>query len=357
MDKIKIIQIIAPIGNYGKERWLLAFLKYLDRTRFETKVLILAQSEDSLLAKSLKALGIQCKTLTGSGKINISDIRKIRNHLVSNKIEILHSHDYKSDIFGYFASTGSQIKKVSTPHGWCGTGDLKVAFYETLDKIFLNLFDKVVPLSKKMSLSLRIIRKNRITVINNFIDLNRIPDSEEGDPYLITYMGRLVELKRVQDAIRAIKLVGNKNVRLQIIGDGPTREKLESTTKKLDLAGRINFLGHRHNSLKLLNNSRIFVLPSLTEGISRSVMEAMALKKIIISTNIPGINELIRHKENGFLVETKNPGAIAGMIDQVLNNIDNAETIAKKARETIEKTHSAAKVVKDYEQLYSELVS
>ncbi|MDZ7859283.1 MAG: glycosyltransferase [Candidatus Krumholzibacteriota bacterium] len=357
MDKIKITHIIAPIDNYGKERWLLAFLKYLDRTKYETEVLILSKSENSLLAKSFETLGIKYKTLTGSGKINISDVQKIRNYLISNRTEILHSHDYKSDIFGYFASVGTQIRKVSTPHGWCGKGDLKLAFYELLDKTFLNLFDKVIPLSNKMASSLRIIQKRRVSIINNFIDLDRIPEPEEGDPYLITFMGRLVELKRVQDAIHAIKIVNNKKVNLQIIGDGPMREKLEFITKKLNLGGKINFLGHRQNSLELLNKSRIFILPSLTEGISRSVMEAMALKKIVISTNIPGINELVMHGENGFLVETKSPNAIAGMIDHILNNMHDAETIARKARKTIEKNHSAAKVVKDYEQLYSNLVS
>ncbi|MCD6378976.1 glycosyltransferase family 4 protein, partial [bacterium] len=341
----------------GKERWILAFLKFLDRTKFEAEVLILARSEDSLLAKNLKTLGIQYKTLTGSGRINISDIRKIRSYIISNRTEILHSHDYKSDIFSYLASAGTQIRKVSTPHGWCGTGDLKMALYEMLDRIFLSLFDKIIPLSDKMALSLRIVRKNKVSVINNFIDLERIPNPEDGDPYLITYMGRLVELKRVQDAIHAMKMINNKKVELQIIGDGPMREKLETITKKLGLAGRINFLGHRDNSLELLNKSKIFVLPSRTEGISRSIMEAMALKKIIISTNIPGINELVRDGENGFLVETKNPGAIADMIDHVLNNMDNAETVAKNAKETIEKNYSAAKVVKDYERLYSKLVS
>ena len=356
MGKIRISHIIAPIDYYGKERWVISFLKYLDRKRFESRIIIISTSNETFFSEKLESLKISCKFLNGKGKINVSDIKKLRNYIIGDSCDILHSHDYKSDIFSYWASRGLPVKKISTPHGWCGKGDLKIALYEKIDKIFLKFFDKVVLLSKNMASSLREIPSNRLAVINNFIDLDRIPKPEVGYSNLITFMGRLVELKRVQDAIRAINLVKNKNIRLQIIGDGPLRGKLELLSQKLGLTGRVEFLGHKENSLELLNRSKIFILTSLTEGISRSVMEAMALKRIIISTNIPGINELIRHGENGFLVETKNPEALAKMIDYVMDNMSSALTIADRARETVEKKHSAAKVVRDYEKLYRSLI-
>lgn len=356
MDRIKITQLIAPIDNYGKERWLLTFLKYLDKTGFSPEVVIFSASGRSPFAEHVKSMEIPCKILAGSGKINISDIRKLRAHIRQNSTAILHSNDYKSDIFALWGSFGLQIKRVSTPHGWCGEGDAKLAFYEKIDRFFLRYFDKVAPLSEKMALSLREIPGRKLTVISNFIDLDRMPEPEEGDPNLITFMGRLVELKRVQDAIRAVNLSDNKKLRLQIIGDGPMREELESLARELGLSERVDFMGHRGDSLELLNRSKIFILPSLTEGISRSVMEAMAMKRIIISTDIPGINELIRHGENGYLVETRNPKALAGMIDDVFNDMDRAMAIAERARETVEKRHSAVRIVKDYEKLYQRLL-
>ncbi len=355
MEKIRVVQIIAPIDNYGKERWLLAFLKHLDRERFETNVLILSPSTESPLCGNLDNIGIESRILSGSGKFSRSDIRDMRAYLTGNDTDIIHTHDYKSDIFGYFASAGSGIRKVGTPHGWCGTGDTKVAFYEQLDRFFLGLFDTVAPLSVKMAGTLRFAGKGKVTVINNFIDLDRIPKPEEGDPRLITYMGRLVGLKRVEDAIRAVALVDDAGVRMQIIGDGPKRKELEDLAGKLGLSGRIDFLGHRRDSLELLNRSRILVLPSLTEGISRSIMEAMALKRVIIATDVPGINELITDGENGFLVRPEDPAALAKKIRLVLADEKGSTIASEKARITVENEFSASKVVRDYERLYSKL--
>ncbi|MBN2183812.1 MAG: glycosyltransferase [Candidatus Krumholzibacteriota bacterium] len=353
---IKAVHILAPMANYGKERWLLAFLKNIDRTRTEPEILLLSSEKNPEISSHLDAIGIKFITLDSSARFSFRDIRKIREIIIGSKADLIHSHDYKSDIYGILAAGRLPVKKVSTPHGWCAAGDRKVGLYEKIDRVFLRHFDAVVPLSEKMALTLKGVSSRRLCVINNFVDLEGIPAPGEGDPLLITYMGRLVGLKRVEDLIQALGLVKNRDTRLQIIGDGPMRGELESLAGRLSLTERIHFLGHRDDSLDLLNRSRIMVLPSLTEGISRSVMEAMAMKKVIISTNIPGINELIRDKENGYLVGTKDPSAIAETIDFIYENMDRAMAAAEKAKAAVENDFSAAKVVKDYERLYASLI-
>ncbi|MBN2070320.1 MAG: glycosyltransferase [Candidatus Krumholzibacteriota bacterium] len=356
MKKIKVLHILSPLGNYGKERWLLAFLRKIDRSIVEPRVILLAPGGDPEIASHIKQIGIEYMVLESSSKFSSDDIKIIREEIIAAESDIVHSHDYKSDVYALFAARGLSAKKISTPHGWCATGDRKLGLYEKIDRIFLRHFDSVAPLSEKMASTLKRIKKKKLIVINNFVDLDTIPVPEEGDPRLIAYMGRLVSLKRVDDLINALAMVKDKETRLQIIGDGPMRGELESLAERLSISDRIDFLGHRNDSLDLLNRSRIMVLPSLTEGISRSIMEAMAMGKIVISTRIPGITELITDGRNGYLVETRDPKAIADVIDRIFGNMAKAVSVSANARTVIENDFSAARVVRDYEKLYSSLL-
>jgi|GEM_PF-1984970 len=356
MDKTRITHIIAPMGDYGKERWLLAFLRYIDREAFESSVVMLSASGECALAGSLDELGIKYRLVVSPRRYRKDYVDSIVEYIRDWGTHILHSHDYKSDILGYFATRHTNVKRLATPHGWCSKTDVKVACYELMDRLFLGLFDKVAPLSEAMADTLWATPRRNLAVINNFIDLGKVPEPSGSDELLITYLGRLAKLKRVEDLLHAMAFVKNRETRVQIIGDGPMRSELEAASRSLGLDGRIVFHGYRKDSLDLLNRSRILVLPSLSEGVSRAVMEGMALEKVIIGTEVPGIRELIEHGRNGFLVPTRAPRAIAGMIDYVLENPDKAGSAAREARRTVEKRFSAARIVKDYERLYNELI-
>lgn len=350
---IKVAHFITPGGFYGAERWILDLMSHLDRS--SNILLTLSTSNKEILVEA-KKLKIRNKSIKVKNNYAIfRSAKKLSDFIKKEKIGIIHTHGYKSDIIGIIAAKMAGITAVSTPHGWSTNSGLKLKVYEFLDQIILGFFDKVTPLSAGLKKSLIFVSKKKITVIKNFVNLKRIPKQKKGNAHLITYIGQLIESKRVNDLIISLKYL-SQDIKLQIIGDGPKRKELEKLTKKLNLAKRIKFCGFRNDVLDLLNKSGVFILPSLSEGIPRAMMEAMALEKLVIGTNIQGIRELIKHKETGLLVPKKSPEKIAEAIRWALNNKNKAEKIAKNGKRLIEEEFSAEMAAKKYEKVYKDLL-
>jgi glycosyltransferase involved in cell wall biosynthesis len=234
---------------------------------------------------------------------------------------------------------------------------MKLQMYQILDKQALRFFDRVVPLSSQIVKSLPFRNPKKVVLIKNFIDLSTLPPPAPFDGRLVSFIGRLTPLKRMEDAIEALRFVNDREIRLQIIGDGRLRQPLEGLVERLGLDDRVSFLGFRADALDLLNGSAALVVPSLTEGISRVAMEAMALGKPVIGTDIPGNRELIKHGETGLIVPVRNPEAIAAAMGELLGDQARYQSISRSAKDFIEANHSAARAVKRYEELYGGLMS
>jgi glycosyltransferase involved in cell wall biosynthesis len=154
--------------------------------------------------------------------------------------------------------------------------------------------------------------------------------------------------------ITALKYLPS-DVKLHVLGDGFNKKRLVKLVRRLDLGKRVKFYGFRKDRLDLLNKSGILVHPSLSEGIPRALMEAMAMERIVVGTNIPGIIDLIKHKKTGLLVPTKDPEKIAEAVKWVLENKKESYKIAKNGRVLIEKEFCASRIAKKYEKIYNDV--
>lgn len=169
---------------------------------------------------------------------------------------------------------------------------------------------------KKDIINLIGIHKDKVVVIYNPIDLYRlnllkkmpIPSNANVKKSDIVYVGRLEQQKDVATTIMAFKLYSNESDSvLHIIGDGYERQKLENLTIALNIKDKVIFHGFLKNPYPILNSCGMFVMSSLYEGFSNSLLEAVALKKKIVASNSPGGNsEIIRNGINGYLFEVKN---------------------------------------------------
>ena len=128
-------------------------------------------------------------------------------------------------------------------------------------------------------------------------------------------------------------------------GDGALRAELEALTKSLGLTEQVHFLGNQSQDQvrELIANSHIFILPSLSEGIPISLMEAMAGNTPVIGPNINGVPELIEHNEEGFLFEPGNVDSLANAIRDMIKSNNRLEEITKKARFKVESSFSLQK--------------
>jgi glycosyltransferase involved in cell wall biosynthesis len=187
------------------------------------------------------------------------------------------------------------------------------------------------------------ISPERVHVIPNYVDTTRFrPSSAPSEQGHVTFVGRLEEQKNVVSLLEAMREL--PGVKLSIIGEGSLRARLEGIVSEYRL--NVEFLGTvQHEELPMcLNRSEAFILPSHYEGNPKALFEAMACGVPVIAARVPGIQEVVRHGDTGFLCGTS-PSAIRTALRDVLANQALRERLARRGvryvRERLSPSHIA----------------
>jgi glycosyltransferase involved in cell wall biosynthesis len=189
------------------------------------------------------------------------------------------------------------------------------------------------------------ISEEKIAVIYNGINLDLFKktsvDEKYPDPTIVTVC-RLVSYKRVEDLIKAIKILKADipNIKLKIIGDGPQKEYLKTLSKDLGIIDRIDFLGKisdTQDMIRVLKKSHVFALPSITEGFGMVIIEALAAGIPHVSSDIPPIREITDGDIGGFLCKTKNCKDLALKIKSLLTDESKRIDVMKNVSLHLEK--------------------
>ena len=172
--------------------------------------------------------------------------------------------------------------------------------------------------------------------------------------FLIGSVGRLAEVKNFSCLIDAMKTVSEKcpDAKLIIIGDGPLYNDLNQQIKGLGLENTVKLLGQRNDVPDLLCAMDIYVLPSLFEGISISILEAMAAGLPVIATSVGGNPEIVLDNETGYLVKSNDPHDLAQKIIQSINNKNKLALFSKAAVRRVHKVFHNDVMVAAYSELY-----
>ena len=181
------------------------------------------------------------------------------------------------------------------------------------------------------------------------------------DTLIIGNTSRLRTQKDNQTLIRALPylkpLMPGKRMVLLLAGDGPDRSMLEEIVHSLELSDQVQFLGFRRDIPTFLAGIDIFVSPSLWEGLSISLMEAMAAAKPIVTTSIPPNAELIEHEVTGLLVPSKSPQQVAEAIARFVQDPGLAQSCAKAARVRVLERYTIDRMFQETWDLYVDLLA
>ena len=227
-----------------------------------------------------------------------------------------------------------------------------------LEKILFRFADYIVVTTEQMRQYISKFHNlplQRVRVIPNYVDTERFkPLPEARKRNSICFIGRLEQQKNLVALLEASK--GLTHVELSLIGDGSLRTELLRLAQTYRLP--VNFLGSLpYFSLpKHLNRAEIFVLPSLYEGHPKVLLEAMSCGRPVIGTDVPGIRELIRHRETGFLCGTS-PADIRAAIQAVLSDMDLRMRIGRQAREFVLENFTLERTVEMEIALLDELAA
>lgn len=370
-NPLRVLQLGSPTGLYGAERWILALIKHLNAQKVESVVGVIKDEPDleSPLCQEAEKNGFKTHQFEAPGKINFSVIKQIRQFIVQERIDILHTHFYKTDIIGFWATRGTNCKIISTPHGWSKKMDFKLWCYEMMDRMTFPFLNAVAPLSEDLYCPLKKIPglNGKLHFIRNGVDLSEIMQSnsvngslleeKKTGNFIIGYIGQLIPRKGLDTLFKALANVNKISWKLFLIGDGPQKNELEELAEQLRLKENIYFKGFRQDRLDFLRGFDSFILPSRLEGIPRCLMESMAAGVPVIASDIPGCNDLVKDMETGLLFELDNPTDLADKIQKMLNSEALRTTITQNAEQYIKKHYSASRMAMEYETLFFQLSS
>jgi glycosyltransferase involved in cell wall biosynthesis len=225
-------------------------------------------------------------------------------------------------------------------------------FLEIINYIFSN---RIIVYSTNLIKEWSIEKyKNKIYIAHeHFIDFDKFKIKKNLDERenVVGYIGRLSEEKGVLNFIKAIPEIIEKENEIEFLvgGDGQLRDKIERYLEEKDLNDKVELKGWiPHDELpNYLNELKLLVLPSYTEGLPNSMLEAMACGTPVLATPVGAIPDVIRDGETGFIMENNSPECIAENVIRALND-SNLDIIVKNARELVEKDFTYEAAVERY---------
>jgi glycosyltransferase involved in cell wall biosynthesis len=357
---IRVVHLIGSTGIYGAERWILAQMRYVDQSMTAVSVINLVDraDEESAIVKEAQKRGYDAHDFHTGGRFSLVGALRLAKLVSRRGFTILHSHGYKSDTIGLIAAKLADVRAISTPHGWSKNGELKISVYEKIARLCLRFFNCVCPLSSTLyeGLYRSGIKASRLQLIPNGVDVEEIDEartqSKVTEKKRIGYVGQFVEGKRLQDLVEGFFRLDRKDCELFLIGDGPCRKSILDRIGARNGHAVVHCPGYTATRLEYLKSFDVFVLPSLSEGTPRCIMEAHAARVPVVATNIPGVRTLVQPGQTGLLVAPRNPSSLAEAINRILNSPDLGERLASAGRKLVEERFSAATMAAEYQRLY-----
>lgn len=205
---------------------------------------------------------------------------------------------------------------------------------------------------------------SRICTIYEGMDLSPFSKREmpnprrPGEPVVVGTVAYFSQEKGLQYLIEAAALIPDVHSRMRfvLVGDGQCRQDLESQVRARGLEDCFHFAGFQKRPAPYLSSFDLFVLPSLSEGLSSSILSAMAASLPVIASNVGGIPELIRHEENGLLVPPADAVALAHAIQRLGDNPAEAFNMGRQGRLLAESQFSLQRMIHQVESLCSSLL-
>jgi glycosyltransferase involved in cell wall biosynthesis len=374
--RFRIAVLIGTFKGGGIERAVLTFLRQIDRSRFETY--LICYSKEGLLRRDFEALGIPIVVIPLHSWNMPMVIVRITKYVRQKKIGLLHSHSYRCDVVARIVARIANVPVVNTIH----TNSTWKREPKGIIKHFHRFWDIITAkrygqgfIALTESIRQFHIEKLRYPsqywcVIPNPVDWERLQasDGQRGvirselsilsEDVMVLTIGNLLPIKGHRFLIEAVSLLKPETLektKVYIAGEGKTREDLEQRIKKLDLEGRVNLLGYRDDVGNLLSAADIFVLPSISEGQSLALLEAMAMKRPLLVTSQGAHLSFLKDQENAIIIEPGNSNALARGLEILILSKQTRNRLATRAWDTLQHL-SIRQSVENQQEFYTFLI-
>lgn len=372
MGRIKVLEMIDQPFLGGGQMNILSLISSLDESRFEVSV---CSRGDGPFVDEVKKNNIKHFPIPFRKKINRKIVQEIVIFLKENRFDILHTHGGVAGLYGRWAAHKSRVPVViHTLHGihylHYRNFFLKY-FYVFLERIFSRLTHALVFVSdadREKGTKLRLAAEKKMVVIKNGIDysvfeskIKKVNIQEElgidSSHPIVGTVARLHRQKGISYLLKAAMKINQAfpGAKILIIGEGPLKKKLEELIHSLGVDQFVLLLGERKDAQQFLAIFDVFVLPSLWEGLPYVLLEAAALAKPVVATDIDGVREMIRNGKTGMLVPSQNSERLAEAVICLLRDENYASVLGEALKKETTRTYTLSRMIREMQDLYLRL--
>ncbi len=339
----------------GMERLLVDFARHHD-TR-AVRAHFVALGEVGTPGREIEELGcvVVCRPRPASRFFvwRLLDLARLLRQL---KADVVHTHNAAPQFWGTLAARMAGVRAVvHTRHGY-DMGNLPKPVVGAL----LRMANRVVCVSDSLRVDLLQqyrLAEGRVIRIWNGVDTERYAWAGPRLEPIALAVSRLAAVKDHRTMIRATQLILRDlpGFKLRLVGDGPERPALEAFVKSLALGDSVEFLGERNDVAEQLEEAGVFISSSLSEGLSLTLLEAMAAGIPVLATRVGGNAEIVDEGRTGRLVPAGNPQALAEAFVGLWKERDRWRAMGVAARDRVLSRFEVRSMVRQYERLYASI--
>jgi glycosyltransferase involved in cell wall biosynthesis len=364
---VKILQVIRQGSFGGGETYLNTLIHQLDSSEHESIVVAFSDGE---MIKRLNSSGYKTYVIAYKGFFHLGLVKKIYHILKTEEIELVHAHGTKACLNALCAALIAGVKVVYTVHGWSfhdGQTPLYFKARKFVERWLVKNVDKTIVVSnsnlkdaKGFDGDFTVIQNGIDTVRfnpNNVIGVNRGHYQLDNVDFIIASIARLTHQKGplvlIQAFSEVVKVI--PNAKLLFVGGGELEEAAKAEVANLKLEGKVRFADFSGSVAEIYKSIDLFVLPSLWEGFSLSLLEALAMECPVICSDYPSNTEIIKHKETGLVFPISNAKALANVIIWAYNNPESVTGYVKTAAQIVRNNYDFSRVLHDNQLVYNEM--
>lgn len=361
-----ILYLSTSSGPGGAERVISNLSASLDPARFRA---VLCLFRPGWIQVHTESRGVRTYVIPTHGMFDWRWMLRFKRLLKDEHVDLIHAHEFDANVQGTFVATLSGIPLVATVHG-------KNYFWEKLRRrlAYRWVSRRATMVTVSENLKHFVVEKvgidpGQVKVVYNGVDV--LPQIDPFDigkckedlglpsgNQIVGVVGNLYPVKGHQYLIASIPAVLAKcpNTTFVFAGRGQLEAELKSQAFQLGVNEQIRFLGLRQDIPRILSMLDVFVLPSLSEGLSMAILEAMVAGKPVIATDVGGNPELVEDGETGYLVPSQNSQALADRLITMLTNSARALQFGETGQRRAQGRFSLQTMVREYQVLYDQCI-
>ena len=368
MNGVKVLQLISSGGYYGAENMLLNLCASQQKAGCQNSLMIFynVHAPNVELYERARRGGLSVRMVHCQGRADWRAVRQIEECIQEDGIELLHTHGYKADLYGYVAARRSGKPIVATCHNWVG-GTAALGIYNHLDRMALKRFQGLAAVSDSVAQRLLAsgVPARKIRTIANGIDVQTFERAHPSQIFnfdgskVVGMVARLDLQKGFEYLLRASSELRSAfpGLKVVIVGEGPDRNEIEGMIHRLGLQSNVILAGQHSDMPGIYAALDVFVLPSLNEGLPMTILEAMAASRPVIATRVGAIPKVIQDGETGLLVD---PGDIQGLRDalaRLLTDSDFCCRLGAAGHDWVSRNYTSEAMAMKYRQMYDEVLN